>query len=1013
MKLPQFKGLFYGMAIMLSLPVLASDNSETVSVYQGLSDSQYFRSYPYVDKAFRLEEKGDYRLALNELKNALNVVPKHAPFIRYELQLGLKAGLSVQELEATIGDLPEEEQQAELYQLRFDLVQEGKRLSSYEFNQLAKGLTQQQSQQLYLNLLYAIEKMHGQEEALEWSANQPEHYKSAPVERFEAYQLFSQKQYQQVVPLIENLSRSNQSNNKDMHYLMLSLLYLGRDDDAKSVVEQQNSTELEVLYLRNRAERLLNIRHYAEARSDLLQLQGLTSLSPQEQQQLAYIRSLDDLEMQNAKQNIRAFPECLQSVVNTLPQKGIEAAQQQLRKCDPNDSSNNWMNTAAKVKAYSLLEQQKFTSSRLEAKRKRILTDFYASRKNWQAVVELLQNPTDKREVKNLAIAYGNLNQSLDAAKAWLDLYKLDNDLSYIDLAAYNASLAQQPELESEIYRQAMLSQPEEFAVNQPLMKRAASLAYKDVSLFKVSDVAFLAGINGLVDPAIWVKQQQCLGLAGSVVHTSSFLLKAKAYCQAEEQVELAIATLAQAMEIQTAPNDHQLMARWLYQSKQYQDAINKWQKVNGDSLSQADRNNYIDSLVKVGAYQEANRYWQEYADETNVRWWELGIDLANAQDNNLLAQQRMRLAIEQTQSAPIAVKLADEYVLSHNDVALSELVDDVIDYDNSGHLSAALGYSLSSKEPILALPLLKNAASMERYQSDVSLWAQYADVAGSNGHKKQSKAIYKQMIDDLPLDREQLDYFQRAHRDVESGWKYNISGWLGESNGTAVPGYSDQAGSFFMVEEAKRYFDSDWFSTFAFRVAGAHSGEFDSDTDSWRSNQLDLGVEAKPWEDLNYFAKLGVKQGLDSDNNDTRAYIWLSADVFSNDDWSKRWQNDQDSWLYQLLYVDGVYYLDGKDDYSLYARYDLGYTFKAYEQNKQRATPYVFAQRSESSSSGRSFDDSRVGIGFSWAWDWKEDHYDGFSVNSEVGIEWQHIIENNNYIGSGDSFILRFSAYF
>mgnify|MGYP005746331795 FL=1 len=195
--------------------------------------------------------------------------------------------------------------------------------------------------------------------------------------------------------------------------------------------------------------------------------------------------------------------------------------------------------------------------------------------------------------------------------------------------------------------------------------------------------------------------------------------------------------------------------------------------------------------------------------------------------------------------------------------------------------------------------------------------------------------------------------------------------------------------------------------------ISGLHSGQYDSDNDNWTSSELDIGVQIKPLQEWSYFLKLGVKQGLNSDNDDTKPYLRLSADVFSNDDWSKAWKADKDNWLTQQLYVDALYYLDGSDEYSLYSRYDVGRTFKVAAENRQRVMPYVFTQWGQSETNHSKFEDTRTGAGVSFAWEWKESNYDGYAVSSEVGLEWQHIIDNTGYQDSGDTLILRFSSYF
>ncbi|HHF2869614.1 TPA: hypothetical protein ACPJZQ_004808 [Vibrio alginolyticus] len=1009
----QARAFICSIAFLFSSAVYSSESVETESIYDGLTDTQHFRTFPYIDKAFRFEARGEHREAIEEVQKALNVTPEHLPFLRYALQLGYKAKLPLQELKALINQLPKEEWQAEMFKYRFTLVQKGKPLSILEFKQLTQGMSQAQSEALYLQNLYAIEKHHGSKQALAWSSEQPDTFKTKSVYRFEAYQWFEQKQYQRVLPLVERLANQDEHTPEDMRYQLLSLIYLGRDDEALSLVEQQNSTELKVVYLRHTAEREINDQLLAKAKEKLLKLATITSLTSTEKAQLSYINALDDYALREAKL-ARAMPQCLRNVLLLNQEQGRKAAQAAFRQCDPNDSQTNWLNVAVAIDSYQALAKTEFSVDHLELKRRRILVDYYSRRSDWTSVIVLLDTPRSTQELESLAIAYNKSHRYRNSAKTWLALYKLNNDLRYIDMAAYNAALAQQPKLEAKAYQQAIHNNAEGLALDESLVKRAASLAYKDVTLFTAEDVSFLADArDGTISPAVWAEQKQCDTLLSGNDSNSYFLSKAAAYCYKDDNLDLAVKTLENAIGYESSSEDHLLLADWAYLDRNYPLAVEHWRQIEGNISTRRAANNYIDALIKTNDFQAAETEWHRYENQLDTRWWQLGIVSAYLQHDKELTASRVEAAFEKTESTEFAVKMAEIYFETQRYEELRELIDYILERDADGQASAQLGYLLSEQEPELALPLLENSATKEAYKSDASLWAQYAFVSGRAGKKHSAKLIYASAIDNIPLTEEEKDYFQRAYKDMEAGWKFFVAGWIGESNGAGVPGYADQAGDFFMVEEGKYYFDTEDFSTAALRISASHSGQFDSDTESWNSNELDLGFELKPWEDYNYFIKFGVKQGFDSDNNDTRPYIWLSGDVFSNDDWSKRWQNENDSWLYQQLYVDGIYYFKGDQDYSLYGRYDLGYTFKVSPKNKQRVIPYGFVQRSKGDSEQSKLKDFRAGIGISWAWDWQKDHYDGYAVNSEVGIEWQHIIENNNLLDKGDSVILRFSAYF
>ncbi|PMJ90746.1 hypothetical protein [Vibrio sp. 10N.261.55.A7] len=1014
MKTSVLKRVLFLTLIVFCSSVSAADTSS--DIFSGMSDTTRFRAFPYVDKAYRYEAESNYREALEEIQKARDLAPEHSPFMRYAYQLGVKAGIHDSELEDFVVQLPEQERSELLLNLRTTRSERAELLLPHEFRTLSEGMTGGDTKEWFVRHLYAIEKKHGPEVALKWSDSQSSRDKTSQVFRYEAYEWFDQKQFQKVIPLIEKIDALGVSSETDKRYLITSLVKLGNVEKAEQVVMSSNSKELEVHYLRSYSSILVDKKQLEQAKIQLLKLRETTKLTSSEKKQLAYINSLNKEQLRMVRTQGVVFSQCLQNVIAQHNQGSRDEAKALFNQCDPLNSPEAWINVGQQVADYQTLASYQFKRNGLEKKRKRVLTDHYIRESDWVSIIELHENSQYEDDQKALANAYSELGRYELATQVWLNLYRNKQNLQYVDSAAYNSALAGDFATEAKAYHLALALQPSDAANDKAFLTRAYSLAFKDVTLFSLSDIALLASFNlesTIIDPKIWLVQGQCEHcLKSSEPRISPFLGKSEAYCLGKTEPLLAVRKYLSSMTTREN-NDFLVMAQWSYEGGDFLSAKNYWELVEESSLTAYEKFRYVDTLREMSLYQTANDKWSKFAISSEPEWWRLGIELADSLGDQELSKTRTITALKETYSSVFVRKLATRYIATDNIHALSELSDYVLEVDDKGNMSAELGYLTSDILPHKSEKLFEKAVAWPPYDSDTALIAQWAYVADKNGNIAQSRDIYRHAIDHVDMSSDDINYMQTSHRDLSLGWKFTVAGWIGKSQGALAPGYSARTGDFFLYEEAKYYFDQPAVPGLAISIAGLHSGQYDSDIESWSSDEIDVGAQFQPLENWSYFLKFGVKQGLNSDNNETKPYLRLSADVFSNDDWTPAWKRDADSWLYHKLYVDGIYYIDEDDDYSLYARYDLGRVFKMYDEHRQRLISYGFSQWGNSQENKTKYEDSRLGLGVAWGWEWNEDQYDGLSVYSEIGIEWQHIIDNTNYNGNGDAFLLRFAAYF
>lgn len=1013
-KVVVFKILLFKALFLFCFSAFAE--SANNDIFEGMSESDHFRTFPYVDKAYQYESEGNYSAALKELQHARSLVPKHPQFMRFAYQLGVKSGVHDSELEAFVAQLPDEERSALLLNLRTARSEQAELFSPYEFRTLSEELTPQDTKTWFAWHVYSIEKKHGKKRALKWSDSQSSRYKTNQVYRFEAYAWFDQKQYQKVIPLLHNIEKSGSISLQDYKYLILSYLNLGNSEKAEQMVDTANSVQIEAFYLRASSNILVNQNKLSQAKTELTKLSGIVKLTVDETNQLAYINSLSKEQLAVVRAKVVVFSQCLKNVITNHKQGHKKGARTLFSKCDPLSSPTAWFNVAQQIEAYSVLESYQFKRSDLEIKRRQVLTDHYIGESDWLSLVKLHKSSENENDRKILATAYSELEQYERASKEWLNLYQQNPQIRYLDSSAYNSTLAKDYEQAAYIYKIAFHKRPEEIAQDVDLLTRASAIVFRDVSLYSVSDVSFLASFelpHSMLEPNVWYAQNQCNQMMTEPELTeSTFVKKAEAFCLSSSAPLLAV-NIYLTSTSNPSVEDNLNMAQWSYQGGDYRSASDYCNRVDEMSLSEFDKFSYVDSLRAASDYEKADEKWHKFATASEFEWWRLGIQISDESGDRELSKYRTIEALEKTHSPFFVRILALRYLEAENTKSLSELCDHVLATDTQGDMSAELGYLVAQVQPVKAELLLENANRWSPYDNDTSLIAQLAFVSSENGNKVKARSIYRYAIDNLNMSDETLEFMQTSHRDLSYGWKFTLSGWVGESNGSTAPGFSSDTGDFFLYEDAKYYFDQPLIPGLTLSIAGLHSGQYDSNIDKWSTDEIDFGLQVQPLNDWIYFLKLGVKQGLNSDNNDTKPYIRISADAFSNNEWTSAWQRNNDDWLYHKLYLDGLYFIGENDHYSLYARYDLGRVFKMYEVNRQRLITYGLSQWGNSQDNGVKYEDTRAGIGAAWAWEWSEDVYDGLSIYSEVGLEWQHIIENTNYHGSADAFILRFAAYF
>lgn len=995
-------------ATILWTNVALSSATDISPALQGLTESQQFRVYPYVNKAYELQARGDWSRALLEIEKARRIYPEHSPLKEFEIDLSLSAGRDLDQIESLIRSLPLEKRSPSLLKLR--LIQAQKiELDNSDIAEYLEGLNKQQRQLWIERRLFTSQEKKGSDEAYTWIKTQQRELKSLAVLRFEAYQAYAVGDYSGCTQIIKRIESESALNEQDERYLILSLLELNLAKQAKRYADLSPYLGTRILFKRSYSGQLIDNNQLRLAEVELEDLSKLTTLKTTEQAQLRYIRSLSEEQLSTLEQFGSIVSECLKQTLEVSATIGRERAKSQLKRCNPQTTPEAWLVAAQQIGAYDQIAAAKFSDARLQSKQRQVLIGYYRSKNNVKQLVRIFSEKKTTANLISLANVYGANQDHINASKTWLELYVKTQDIKYAELSSYHAERSKSPDLQATVIGWIVELTPQKAMQSDSLVSRARALINKDISALSLQSVVMIsANSTDPIDPAIWQAQSQCSTLMLSD-DEDKLLQRGKALCLQYDAPLEAAALLEKVDDFSQNADDNRLMARLLYRGERYTDSVDYWSKVPSENKSLFDAYAHLDSLAKSQMWQETEALWSNQSLYLNPNWWLIGISAAEKLEQPDEVRFRTQRAFTVTGNATFAVELAKLHIESGNLDALEVHVDNILALDKKGDSSAQVAYLLLNTHPDYAQKLFENATKFPLYENNIDMQISYADVLAKQGRVWLAKNRYQQVIDQQRLSLEQQTYVQRAHRELKQGWKYSLAGWVGRSDGIGVPGFTGRAGDFFSFANANYYFNEPVVPGLALSLSSLVSGQFESKTTA----EWDVSAEVKPFDNLSYFVKAGVRNRVVDNDRRNSTYVRFSADVFSNDSWSKSWQPLNNKWLYQQLYLDGLQYLDGTQNYALYGRYELGQTLKLSKENKYRLTPYTFFQASSSNTGEQHQQDARAGIGGSLRWQWFKDPYDGLSVDTEIGLEWQRKLKSNQDQDSANSLLLRYALYF
>lgn len=1006
------------MRVLSLVAAMAAVTPQTMgdSIYVGLSDYEEFRTYPYVDKAYRLQQEERYQAALVELEHAIEIAPEHEPFYQYAFELAM-LNQDIERARGYLANIPQENR-VELRQRMLRSAMARQVPTAPEMPAFLTDLTPEQKLELIQQGLYQLQQEQNKEVAWAWlNALPPELWTpelnliaartAADVGAFDA----AAHQFSRYAKHAELAA----SEIAEFGYMLVEA-----NDEAGAFALAQRYPEAAGGVIRELAYKALGRNDHDGARRYFAWLHERGYLSTSDVKQYYFL--LEENGQLDAALALadEAQTSCLEQVQLLLKMDNTAAASEKFVNCSVQENPVVWLSLAERLQQYDAVQRTNFNSPELLQQRRRLLMNYYHQQQAWQRQVELLAGAANNEaELTYLAMAYDRLGDSRNAEVSWLKIWRNYKDPAALEKATYLLWQRGEAEQTISLLEEGFAEVNLASAPGRVLVSRYVNILYGHPEAIAAERIELLARSNAdPVDVAeLWRLQGNCDEALAALAQVSKERgIRTRAECLIDRDPEAAYEALQMAIGQEPSAGDLRSLASLAERVGDNAAAVGYLQQIPADQRVSSDELAIARLTYLQGDLVAAEEAWQAARQENELDWWLLGIDIAQAQQDD----EKTLLLLERTDErfdSPLLVEERAHIYRKRDDwPALEALYREAVEtYPDNKQFQAELAYSIYERDPVESSDYFDRALWGNEENSQVKHLHQAAYAFNYRDDKEKTRhyaaaAIDKMLASDDP-DELQLIKAQRLHREVESQWAFSIAGWAGDSSRANVGQGVDAQGDYFMQIQAAYEFTESQASMggLGAQISLLQGGE----SDFFETQELDVGLTWKPSKKLNSVLAVGLRQQLDGDE-DLKPYLRASVDLLSPWSESKWWEPQTDRMWYSSWYLDGIYFPDD-DQHAFYTRIEAGPVFSLTQSHLQTMRLYGFAQGDTSRDlvAIGDADDTRAGLGVGWMSEWFQSDYNGYNLRMELGLEWQHVVSSDFAEDSDNAFIVRFQLYF
>lgn len=964
---------FISTAIALCL-VCSSIDAQQIE----LTEYQEVKSYPFIEKAYRLQRQGNYVGALIEVEKALEIAPDYIEYQQLKLQLQLEC-LTVSELINQFLNAPPGQQLVMASMLLEVLLAKEQVIAIEQYAVVLAWIAEDEKTEAILAVNSRLVGQHRLQDSflLLNSLNS-----EAPEVIQARFDLAVELQDLDAIVAIFEKSGWKATTDSATRYVD-ALITLERDQQAFDYLTShvQQTAALESFIQRQIAK-----QDYVMAERGFEILEQSRQLSTiQEEQRLQMRLSSESLAVSVADV-LRSDLPCWQKA--ELVQQRFGDTQRQatvdlLQDCavDPAEEAS-LITVALTIMDVSELQQLLPSLTDDSAQLRQGIIAKVVAQQDYFLLIELSQLDDYRQylDARTLALAYQKMNRLSDAAQLYWQDYQETQEPSSLAQATFLWSAGGEQQRIVDVLGQYIASSST--ALDQTLVLRYLGALEATSSIPSNVVTQLFAQKFGTDAVAERLRTQQRCDL--SLNYLQQFQLQSPAsqltlaLCLEQQGDEQAIAAWQQVLAENPDGQNFQATLFAMMNAQQYSDVlalINRYPQFN-DAPTVKDLK--LQALIRTRQYKTGLAEWQSQVELLGRSDYSTGIELALQAVQPNVANQLVDnwLAAGESLNETNWVLVAQvKGVVGQTEAALNawKLVLAKNPQSSLAQLNLAYATIPISSEQALAVfqAYVSNAPSV-----DPDVWKQMAYLTDNVGDYPKVieylQNYFAVLTGDYNVENQNAWSLHKLYQQSQRRWEFSATASHGDGAVLGDVFFIDNDGeladtlpnnglsarlSYRMFADSKR-----WHAYGQVNANGPDSSPFEQQS-------LELGISYRLFESVNVLASAGGV--LFSGGEDKlQPFVRLSSDGLNQDEWRNGWRFES-SWWERQWYNDVLYLINNEQLFAI-SRFDLGFVKPLSTATKQTVKFYGLAQldyrrQSVAVNELEGFEQASVGAGVQW----------------------------------------------
>jgi adsorption protein A len=973
---------------------------------ESMTDYQKFRTYPYVEKAYRLQQKDDVTGAIAEMNKALALVPAQPELLALLFRYQIEAK-DVGAATSTLQQIPQPEQQG-LYPLLLELQLQKQSLPDLQQLDLLWPLWNAEDQlAIAKQVTSRLIALKQEQQAYQWLATKRP--LSAEVLKLHAALAESLRLTSQVISDLSSLP-AEELTGDDKTRLVMALMQTGQSDKAFLLVGPQPKSDAALMYYRQLLQQQIAQQDWTAALKSFDFIETHHQLTPDEKQQ-----KLQWAVLQKNWQMAFVLAEQLQlgcwQRIDLYMQAGDEnQAKALFLQCPSTENPDSWLVYAEKWLNADEISAQYLAAGHLQAQQRRLVAQKRLAAGQYQQVLQQLLDDPKQSAQYDLVLASA---QALPAGPVKMQsmqkLHHYKASAPTLDELSYQYILANEPEKALQLLAKAL---PFDITIQQKsvLPERVLELLKQQSTI----DTAVLTKTDSWTVLAaeraeLWRLAGRCdktLNILSAKASTASGW-RSLALCQEEQNAEFALLHWQKAHQLQPQDSDVLNMAYLQQKLNDPVAAFLSFTSLDISILSDEDKQNTAQLALELDELETGEKYLLlSSADQAN--WYLEAAATKRKQQQNETALAYLDKVIHADKKQWVSVYLQKAWVyqaMQNYPAAEQAWRAALAKAPEQAELHAGYGYLLvGMKRTKDALAHLRYAAGQSQYANDVAIAGQVAYLSAEDQNADETLYWLKQSIDrqnktekQNALTKTELYRLKRYHQTIAKQWQVSASTAVRHGASLTVLDSAAQQTPDLEPVRNEASVRLEYFTDTLKRDSSLYMqiSANGSSEQYYRNFGQEFGVAYKPLDHTNLWLSAAVQQ-YPLGKGDWRGLVRFTGDFMNQGKWQSEWQPEADHWRERKLFVDAVYWpVDGqillqtkfeqgkvvRNDDSLF-QVTRAYALSQLDYRKQKALDTNLNAEGWQWTTGLGVQ-SRIGLG--------ETHYDAYRHKLEINLEWQY----------------------